>query len=159
MVVYLPIAFLKDWLCNSLKRRSSKSGKNAETLNDSSAGLNSPLKHIGGQKTFELEHLETLSRKDSETDLSAYEEGRPLVSKHRDDTVLLKQEKSLTTREIAMYGFYIAPIWFVTEVRCCIGRFLFTSNLKNFLFVCRERESDSSLHVASLGMCMQLQIF
>lgn len=115
MVVYLPIAFIKDWLCNSLKRRSSKSGKNAETLNESSAGLNSPLKHIGGQKTFELEHLGTLPRKDSETDYSAYEEGRPLVSKRRDDTDLLKQEKALTTRQIAIYGFYIAPIWFITE--------------------------------------------
>ncbi|RVX19567.1 Solute carrier family 35 member F5 [Vitis vinifera] len=116
MVVYLPIAFIKDWLCNSLKRRSSKSGKNAETLNESSAGLNSPLKHIGGQKTFELEHLGTLPRKDSETDYSAYEEGRPLVSKRRDDTDLLKQEKALTTRQIAIYGFYIAPIWFITEL-------------------------------------------
>ena len=119
MVVYLPIAFIKDWLCNFLKRRSPKSGKNAETLNESSAGLNSPLKHIGGQKIFELEHLGTLPRKDSETDYSVYEEGRPLVSKHRDDTDVLKQDKSLTTREIAIYGFYIAPIWFVTEVRCC----------------------------------------
>lgn len=33
MVVYLPIEFIKNWLYNSLKCHSSKSGKNAETMN------------------------------------------------------------------------------------------------------------------------------
>lgn len=129
MVVYLPIALIKDWLCHSLKRRSSKSGKNAETLNESSTGLTSPLKHIGGQKTFELEHLGTLIRKDSGTDYSASEEGRPLVTTHRDDTDLMRQEKAhITTKEIAIYGFYLAPIWFITEVRFCIFWFLLATD-------------------------------
>lgn len=109
MVVYLPIAFLKDWFCNYLKRRSSKSGKNAESLTEFSAGLN------GGQKNFELELPGILTRKDSEADLSPHAEGRPLVSKHKDDAHMLKQDKELTAREIATYGFYIAPIWFITE--------------------------------------------
>ncbi|KAG6698221.1 hypothetical protein I3842_08G009800 [Carya illinoinensis] len=115
LVVYLPVAFLKDWVCNILKRRSSKSGKNAESMNDFSVGLSSTLKYIGGQKNFELELQGTLNRKDSEADLSPLEEGRPLVAKHKDDAHILKQDRELTTREIATYGFYIAPIWFVTE--------------------------------------------
>jgi solute carrier family 35 protein F5 len=117
MVVYLPIAFLKDWFCNYLKRRSSKSGKNAESLTEFSAGLN------GGQKNFELELPGILTRKDSEADLSPHAEGRPLVSKHKDDAHMLKQDKELTAREIATYGFYIAPIWFITEVRHFLGSF------------------------------------
>ncbi|KAK3211855.1 hypothetical protein Dsin_016561 [Dipteronia sinensis] len=104
MVVYLPIAFLKDWFYNFLKRRSSKSG--AESINESSAVQNSPLKH----KVFEMELQGTLNRKDSEIDLASHEEGRPLVSKLRDDA-----QKALTTKEIATFGFYIAPIWFLTE--------------------------------------------
>ncbi|XP_057958183.1 uncharacterized vacuolar membrane protein YML018C isoform X2 [Malania oleifera] len=116
MVVYLPIAFLKDWLCNSLRQRSSKSGgKNAETMNESSGRLNSPLKYIGGQKVFEMETQGTLTRKDSEADLATLEEDRPLVPRRKDDTEVLKQDRELTTREIATYGFYIAPIWFITE--------------------------------------------
>ncbi|KAJ7966207.1 EamA-like transporter family [Quillaja saponaria] len=115
MVVYLPIAFIKDWLCSLLKRRSSKSGKNAESTDGSSVGLISPLKYIGGQKNFELELQGTLTRKDSEADLSPHAEGRPLVSVYKDDIQVLKVDKELTTGEIAAYGFYIAPIWFITE--------------------------------------------
>ena len=111
MVVYLPIAFLKDWLCNFLKHRSSKSGKNAESV-----GLNSPVKYNGGQKSYELELPTTLTRKDSEADLSPHAEGKPLVAKQKDEAHILKQDRELTPREIATYGFYIAPIWFITEV-------------------------------------------
>ncbi|KAA8521594.1 hypothetical protein F0562_012267 [Nyssa sinensis] len=115
MVVYLPMAFIEDWIRNSLRKRSSKSGKNTTIDNESSAGLNSPLKYIGGQKIFEMELQGTLNRKDSEEDLSSQEEGKPLILKCKDDPDMLKQDKNMKTREIATYGFYIAPIWFITE--------------------------------------------
>ncbi|MFS7898621.1 hypothetical protein Hanom_Chr00s026254g01765611 [Helianthus anomalus] len=35
--------------------------------------------------------------------------------KTRSDTLSLKHETTVTTREVATYGFYIAPIWFITE--------------------------------------------
>lgn len=106
MVVYLPVAFLKDWFCNLLKRRSTKSGKDAETINETSTALNSPMRH----RIFEMELQGTFNKKDSELDLSSCEEGMPMVSKLKDDA-----HKEPTTREIATIGFYIAPIWFVTE--------------------------------------------
>lgn len=113
MVVYLPIAFLKDWLCKLLRRSYSKSGRNAETTNESSNGYSSPLKYLGAQTILEMEP--TFTRKDSEGDLSPHGEGRPLVPKSREDMNLLKHEKKLSAGEVARYGFYIAPIWFVTE--------------------------------------------
>ena len=122
MVVYLPIAFLKDWLCNLLKRRSSKGGKSAE-----SSGEFSPLKYNGGH--YELEVQGTLTRKDSEADLSPHAEGKPLVSRHKDDLHGIKQEKNLTTKEVARYGFYIAPIWFLTEVRKLFNVYSFALSL------------------------------
>ncbi|KEH39837.1 putative EamA domain-containing protein [Medicago truncatula] len=100
MVLYLPIAFIKDWFYNFLKHRSSKSGKNAESGN-------------GMQKDFEME-LGNVVRKDSDIDLSTLGEIAPLVAKYN-ETSLAKEEKELTTKEIATYGFYIAPIWFITE--------------------------------------------
>lgn len=110
MVVYLPIAFLTDWICKLLKQRSSKGGKHAESTNETSAGFSSPLKYIGTQNVFEIESA--LTRKDSsEADLSSNGETSPLVSNRKDD-----RKRKLTTREIAIYGCYIAPIWFVTEV-------------------------------------------
>lgn len=114
MVVYLPIAFIKDWFCNLLKHRSSKSGKNAESGDEFSVRSSSPLKGNGVQKNFELE-LGNVIRKDSDLDLSTLAEVTPLVAKYN-DTIVLKAEKELTSKEIATYGFYIAPIWFITEV-------------------------------------------
>ncbi|KAK4401289.1 putative transporter [Sesamum angolense] len=42
MVIYLPIAFFKDWICNFLKRRSRESGQSGS--NDPYPGLGSPLR-------------------------------------------------------------------------------------------------------------------
>lgn len=115
MVVYLPMAFIKDWLCNFLKRRLSKSGKDADSLNGSSSALDSPSRHT----IFEMELQGSYTRKDSELDLSSHEEGLPLVSKLKDDT-----HKELTTSEVMKFGFYIAPIWFLTEVIFYFHQFL-----------------------------------
>ncbi|KAH8504168.1 hypothetical protein H0E87_011721 [Populus deltoides] len=111
LVVYLPVAFLKDWTRNLLKRQSSKSGNDATNVNGSSDELSSPL----SRKIFEMELQGTLTKKDSELDLASSEEGKPLVSRHKDDLNVLIHDKEPTIREIAMCGFYIAPIWFVTE--------------------------------------------
>ncbi|MED6111930.1 hypothetical protein PIB30_056850 [Stylosanthes scabra] len=83
MVVYLPVSFIKDWLCNLLKRRSSKGGRNEVTDSDGFSGNGSPLKANGVQKNFELE--------------------------------LGNVERPVTAKEVARYGFCIAPIWFMTE--------------------------------------------
>ncbi|KAK4760132.1 hypothetical protein SAY87_023263 [Trapa incisa] len=106
MVVYLPVAFLKDWLCRLLRRRCPKSGRSSESMNF-------PLEYIGAQQNFVIEP--SLTRKDSELHLTAHYEGRPLVNRSKDDLNPLKHERELTTWQIASYGFYIAPIWFVTE--------------------------------------------
>ncbi|XP_061376439.1 uncharacterized vacuolar membrane protein YML018C [Gastrolobium bilobum] len=113
MVVYLPIAFIKDWFCNLLKRRSSKGGKNSEIREEFSVRSSSPLKGNGVQKNVEVE-LGNLLRKDSDLDLSNLSEVKPLVAKYNDINVL-KVEEELTPKEVATYGFYVAPIWFITE--------------------------------------------
>ncbi|KAL0553335.1 hypothetical protein IC582_007227 [Cucumis melo] len=110
MVVYLPIAFLKDWFCNLVKRHSSKSGKNAESFSETCA-----LKQSGAETNLDVELQGNFTRKDSDADFSTHAEESPLVSRNKDDPYILKQEKELTNKEIATYGFYIAPIWFVTE--------------------------------------------
>lgn len=115
MVIYLPLAFLKDWICSLIRKRSGKTGKTVGSIGDSCAGADSPLKYIGDQKVFEMDIKGSLNKKHSEVDLSAQEEGKPLVSRCTDGAENAKQEKEVSTREIAMYGFYIAPIWFITE--------------------------------------------
>ncbi|KAI7996697.1 Pre-mRNA-splicing factor SLU7-A [Camellia lanceoleosa] len=77
MVVYLPIAFIKDWICSIIRKCSCN--------NESSARFSSPLNCIAGRNIFEIELEGNLNKKDSEADLSALEEGKPLVPKHIDD--------------------------------------------------------------------------
>ncbi|TKY58123.1 membrane protein [Spatholobus suberectus] len=113
MVVYLPIAFIKDWFYKLFKHYSSKSGKNANIGDRFSIKSSSPLKGSGVQKNCEVE-LGSVNQKDSDSNLSTHEEVKPLVAKYNDAN-MIKAEKELTTREIAIYGFYITPIWFITE--------------------------------------------
>ncbi|XP_047951361.1 uncharacterized vacuolar membrane protein YML018C-like isoform X1 [Salvia hispanica] len=95
MVIYLPISFVKEWMCNCLKRRSPES----------------PLGYIGGPGFFEMESQEPFSRKGSDLDLSQYEEGIALVGEHGDGGRVMRYKYD----QIAKYGFYIAPLWFITE--------------------------------------------
>lgn len=126
MVVYLPIAFIKDLICSSMRKRSSKSGKirNADIDNTFSDGLDSQNLHEK-QKILEMEMQGSLTRRDNEADLAAEEE-RSLIAKHKGGMEMLKQDKELTTKQIALYGFYIAPVWFMTEVRYFIAALLLT---------------------------------
>ncbi|XP_047328627.1 uncharacterized vacuolar membrane protein YML018C-like [Impatiens glandulifera] len=111
LVIYLPLAFIKDCIYNIIKKRSSRSGKNTTASSETSTTLCcSPLKSIGDRKNFEIELESSLTKRDSDVDLSAQEEGLPFVPKHKNDAT-----KQLTNKEIAKYGFYIAPLWFVTE--------------------------------------------
>lgn len=114
MVIYIPIAFIKDQICNILNKRASK--KRQGISDDVHPGLGSPLKYIGGQKIFEIEIQGHMNRKDSDVDLSEHVEGKPLVSRQGDDARSGRPEKEVTAKEIATYGFYIAPLWFLTEV-------------------------------------------
>ncbi|KAG0495776.1 hypothetical protein HPP92_000467 [Vanilla planifolia] len=108
MVVYLPIAFIKDWMCKLLRQHSSKGGKNFKSANQSSA-TNSPAKSREMQKILQIELQSPLHRKESEIDLSIQEEEeRPFIMQH-------KESGELTAKDIAKYGCYLAPIWFITE--------------------------------------------
>lgn len=115
LVVYLPIALIKDWLCNLLKKR--KNSRLPDTVQISS-GLDSPLKFGGMQKILEMGMQSQLTMKDSSIDLSLHEEEKPFIAEFQDESNVadLKENKELNTREIAIYSFYLAPIWFITEV-------------------------------------------
>ncbi|GFQ00454.1 uncharacterized vacuolar membrane protein yml018c [Phtheirospermum japonicum] len=115
MVIYLPIAFIKDCVYDILKRRALKKGQGID--DGACPGIGSPFKYIGGQKIFELEIQGSLKSKDSELDLSIHqdEEAKPLVSPKGGDARNIRPEKAATTKEIATYGFCLAPLWFVTE--------------------------------------------
>lgn len=121
MVVYLPISFIKDWLCGVFRKSSRGSSRNVELPRKSSGILDSPLNYVEMQKTLEMELQSSLARKDSEPDLSSQEEGVPFIAKRKDEVDTVRTKREFTTKEIAMYGLYLAPIWFMTEVRLLIS--------------------------------------
>ncbi|CAM8893800.1 unnamed protein product [Rhodiola kirilowii] len=103
MVVYLPIAILKDWaysLQDKLYRERGCSIPNFSTGLDIPLGIN------------ELNHgLIT------DQDLSYREEGGwPLTFKHEDDqSHLLGEQFELNSWQIMKCSLLLAPIWFITE--------------------------------------------
>ncbi|XP_019163133.1 PREDICTED: uncharacterized vacuolar membrane protein YML018C-like [Ipomoea nil] len=106
LVIYLPVAFLKDSIRSCLERQPNKSNKSTGNNDESCIGF-SPT------KVFEIE-IQALNRKDSDANIIG-EEGLPLIRNGTGDANQINQNKQVSTREIAQYGFFIAPIWFVTE--------------------------------------------
>lgn len=116
MVVYLPIAFIKDWMCNILRKHSSKGGKNMnmKSANQSSA-TNSPAKDMEAEKMLQMEMQIPLNLKEIEMNVPSQEGEEVPFLQVKDDFDGMKVSEALTTRDIVKYGLYLAPIWFVTE--------------------------------------------
>ncbi|XP_073098512.1 uncharacterized protein [Elaeis guineensis] len=94
------------------------------------SGLDSSLKISEMQKMLEMESQARLTKKDSELEFSTQEEEEPLIVKLVEVEVefeVLRENRTLATKEIAVYAFYLAPLWFVTEEWAkvsCGGSFL-----------------------------------
>ncbi|KAL0013681.1 hypothetical protein SO802_000750 [Lithocarpus litseifolius] len=114
LVVYLPVAFIKDCLLEFLRCHCCKSVDDAETVDESSMELDSTAKQNGKHCIFEIEHQEKLGKEDSCIDVYS-EDVKLLVSESAKNIDTLKDDKKITTKEIAKFGFCIAPLWFFTE--------------------------------------------
>uniref|UniRef100_A0A0D9WAA9 Uncharacterized protein n=1 Tax=Leersia perrieri TaxID=77586 RepID=A0A0D9WAA9_9ORYZ len=113
MIIYIPLSFLKDIICNLLRRYSSSS-RASKVMNKSSFGGSAPLKNGEFQKMLEMESQKTLVINYTDVDIPVIEEAKPLICGINEcDDVFKEQE--LSTKQIAMYGLYLCPIWFVTE--------------------------------------------
>ncbi|KAK9279138.1 hypothetical protein L1049_012815 [Liquidambar formosana] len=115
MVVYLPIAVFKDWICSLLDTNFFKNlFKGSSIMSSSSTGLDIPL------TINEIMHYgpETDMRSCLVTDMDLHEreEGWPLISKNgEDESHLLEESCEFSSWEIAKCSFYLTPIWFITE--------------------------------------------
>ncbi|XP_078443716.1 eamA-like transporter family [Wolffia australiana] len=116
MVVYLPISFIKDWLYVIFRKYSHASSRTQVELTRKSSGiLDSPLEYIEMQKTLDKELQTSKTRQESEAEIFSEEEGLPFITKSKEDFSQVKQKREFATKEIAMFGLYLAPIWFLTE--------------------------------------------
>lgn len=112
MVVYLPIAVFKDWFC-SLLCTLFKNFCNGCTTLCSSVGLGVPLRindmHYGPEADMKSYLI-------TDVDLTAREEGWPLITKKGEDEFhSLERSCELGSWDIVKRSFYLTPIWFITE--------------------------------------------
>lgn len=111
LIVYLPIALLKDWLLSFLYRYNSKQGADLSVVDQSSVELQKNEVNLAS----ELEHQGQLSCKNCTIDVYNKDEGTPLVAVHIGKENTLKTDRRFTAKEVAAFGFCVAPIWFLTE--------------------------------------------
>jgi solute carrier family 35 protein F5 len=106
MVIYLPLALLKDWIYDNVMKKKTKSTTVISEI------ITKPAQKV----ILEMESLSPLSRKDSGVDISSQtdEESIALIT-YTTGSEFSKEKLAVPTMEIVKYGFYLAPIWFVTE--------------------------------------------
>ncbi|KAL7259709.1 hypothetical protein ACSBR1_005564 [Camellia fascicularis] len=119
LILYLPISFIKDWLIKIFKRWSNKintndaeiPGKPLDELDASEDG--NKLK-----QTLEIENHVSIAIKEIGRDIYYCHEIKPLVvlqCKEDELGMKKKEEREVTAWDIAAFGFFLAPIWFVSE--------------------------------------------
>ncbi|KQJ84953.1 uncharacterized transporter C405.03c [Brachypodium distachyon] len=113
MVIYIPLAFLKDFIYRLLTRHSGSS-RASKVTSKSSFGGTAPLKNGEFQKMLEMESQKTVVINYTDVNLPELEETKPLICGIGECGGDVK-EQELSTKQIAIYGLYLCPIWFVTE--------------------------------------------
>ncbi|KAF5936358.1 hypothetical protein HYC85_027487 [Camellia sinensis] len=113
MVIYLPIAIFKDWICSLLDKNLLNILYNDSPFLSSSIGLNMPLR-INDMHYIPEDDVKKFQITD--VDFNQAEEGRSLTYKNKEnETQMLTESSELSSWDIAKCSFYLAPIWFVTE--------------------------------------------
>ncbi|CAL5029710.1 unnamed protein product [Urochloa decumbens] len=107
MVIYLPLSFLKDFIYNSIRRHSGNTSASKITTK-SSFGGSAPLKNGELHKMLEMEPQKAIV-------IPVVEETKPLIYGITEINDGVLKEKQLPTKQIATYGLYLCPLWFVTE--------------------------------------------
>uniref|UniRef100_A0ACD5UUE9 Uncharacterized protein n=1 Tax=Avena sativa TaxID=4498 RepID=A0ACD5UUE9_AVESA len=114
MVIYIPLAFLKDFIYKLLTRNSGSS-RASKIASKSSFGGSAPLKNGEFQKMLEMESQKTVVIDFTDVSLPVLEEKKPLICGIGEFDGDVLKEQQLSIKEIAIYGLYLCPIWFVTE--------------------------------------------
>ncbi|XP_015572561.2 thiamine-repressible mitochondrial transport protein THI74 [Ricinus communis] len=110
MVVYLPIALVKDWFFGLVRTYLFK---NKYSASSDGTGLDIPLRINDMQQAPENDMRSSLV---TDKDLSEREEGWPVIVKEEEDvSSLLEHHCELSSWEVAKCSLYLAPVWFITE--------------------------------------------
>ena len=114
MVMYLPLAFFKDWICSLMDKNLLGNLYIDNPCLSSSIGLNIPLR---ANDTHHISESNIKTCLITDGDFNQVEQGQTLAYKSRENESCVLTEKSeRSSWETAKYSLYLAPIWFATEV-------------------------------------------
>ncbi|PSS01062.1 hypothetical protein CEY00_Acc22420 [Actinidia chinensis var. chinensis] len=113
MVMYLPLAFFKDWICSLMDKNLLGNLYINNPCLSSSIGLNIPLR---ANDTHHISESNIKTCLITDGDFNQVEQGQTLAYKNRENESRMLTEKSeRSSWETAKYSLYLAPIWFATE--------------------------------------------
>ncbi|GAV80071.1 LOW QUALITY PROTEIN: EamA domain-containing protein, partial [Cephalotus follicularis] len=112
MVVYLPIAFLKDWICSTLDVNMFKSLYNDSSVISTSVGFDMPLKSSECSYCPETDLRSLLI---SDKDLSEREDGLPMITEVEEDEPPLLEQNQILMWRVPKCSLYLSPLWFMSE--------------------------------------------
>ncbi|XP_057467152.1 thiamine-repressible mitochondrial transport protein THI74-like [Actinidia eriantha] len=113
MVMYLPLAFFKDWICSLMDKNLLGNLYIDNPCLSSSIGLNIPLR---ANDTHHISESNIKTCLITDGDFNQVEQGQTLAYKNRENESRVLTEKSeRSSWETAKYSLYLAPIWFATE--------------------------------------------
>ena len=116
MVIYLPVAVLKDLVC-SLLNPHSLLDNNYDSIISTSIGIDGPLRfnEIHYNLDESMGHCLIINDKDLST--TEREEGQPLIPNFE------SSHHKVSTWEIIKCSLYLTPLWFTTEVHFLLNYF------------------------------------
>ncbi|GFS44676.1 EamA-like transporter family [Actinidia rufa] len=113
MVVYLPLAFFKDWICRLMDKNL------LGNLYIDNPCLSSSVRLTIPHRANDMHHIPEGNIKTcliTDGDFNQIEEGHTLTYKNsQNESHVLTEESELSSWETAKYSLYLAPIWFATE--------------------------------------------
>ncbi|GLT29641.1 hypothetical protein SLA2020_044940 [Shorea laevis] len=113
LALHLPIAFMKNWIVRIVRDGFCR-GRKRKKESASKSSANSSPKHEKSVGNFEIEHQGNSANKDccDPINICTKEDG---FFRQKGFMEELERDKKLTTKELAAFGFCIAPVWFFTE--------------------------------------------
>lgn len=117
LVIYLPVSYLKDYICDHYQRKNKLKPKNSNAHGIRLSSLpGSPMRSNGVHKNSEIDLEKMVLMKEINSEKQDPQSIHPFLTKASSSLDEFKDEIVFTTWEIAKISMIMAPLWVITEV-------------------------------------------
>ncbi|XP_024398489.1 uncharacterized transporter C405.03c [Physcomitrium patens] len=116
LVIYLPVSYLKDYICDHYQRKNKLKPKNSNAHGIRLSSLpGSPMRSNGVHKNSEIDLEKMVLMKEINSEKQDPQSIHPFLTKASSSLDEFKDEIVFTTWEIAKISMIMAPLWVITE--------------------------------------------